>query len=521
MNYRTALAGTLILAGVFLLALRPEAATSSCEDLLGASVPDGAIDIAQTVIAGAFVPSDDYGRDTTALQQQAFAALPTFCRIALTSRPAGDSEIKIEVWLPISNWNGRLEAVGEGGLAGFIPYYNMTPALAQGYAVVGTDTGHVGNTARFMPDHPEKLIDFAYRSTHQMAIAAKAIIEAYYTRPPAWSYYNACSGGGRHGLTSAQRYPDDFQGIVAGASSWDQARLDASRIAINLTVNRTPEAQIPTSKYSMIHSAVLQACDADDGVSDSVLENPRACNFDYSELLCTGADGPSCLTAPQVESARTLTSSLVDPVTGNTLLESHLWPGAELQWDRLGGPEPLTNSVERVRNFHLKDPAWEPRLPNIAANVELAARLDNGLVASNNFDLKPFFDRGGKLLMWHGWSDPQVPAQHSVIYYNNVMQTVGPEDEQSIALFMLPGVTHCRGGEGPDTFDKMATISEWVEQGRRPSRILASRVRNGNTDRTRPLCPFPQVASYNGTGDTNDAANFSCAPVPTGSEIGP
>ncbi len=390
----------------------------------------------------------------------------------------------------------------------------MAPELAQGYAVAGTDTGHAGSTADFMPAHPEKLVDFAYRSTHEMAVAAKAIVAAFYGSPAHHAYYNACSGGGRHALTSAQRFPADFDGIVAGASSWNQARLDAARIAINLTVNRTADSRIPAAKYPMIHEAVLQACDAKDGVRDGVIESPQTCGFDYGLLVCRGADGPNCLTPAQVESARVMTSPFVDTASGRTLLEPHLWPGSELQWGTLGGPEPLANSVARVRHFHLKNPAFEFKLPNVAADVDRAAQMDNGLIASNNFDLRPFFGRGGKLLMWHGWSDPQVPAENSVIYFTNVVKTVGAPAADSLALFMMPGVLHCGGGPGPDTFDQMGAMTKWVESGQKPVSLEASRERDGKVDRTRPLCPYPQIAKYAGSGDTNSAASFSCAADP-------
>jgi feruloyl esterase len=261
----------------------------------------------------------------------------------------------------------------------------------------------------------------------------------------------------------------------------------------------------------MIHEAVLQACDALDGVKDGVLENPTKCPFDYASLTCKGADAPTCLTAPQVESAKVLTSVLKDPATGAVLFDgAHLWPGGELEWATLGGPEPLVNSVARVRNFHLKDPSWEFRLPGIAADIERATRMDNGLLASNNFNLKPFIDRGGKLLMYHGWGDPQVPAQNSVIYYDSVLKAVGKTAENSVALFMIPGMLHCSGGPGTDTFDKMGAMTQWVEQGKKPERIVASHLTNGQVDKTRPLCPFGQVAKYDGTGSTNDAASFSC-----------
>jgi feruloyl esterase len=512
MSHRAITFATFLLAAVVLLPA-PGLAAVRCEDLAQLSLSAATVTSARMVPAGGFALPGP-GRNTAA-QQQLFGKLPPFCRVMVTANPARDSDIKIEVWLPESGWNGKFQAVGEGGLAGFIPYALMAQALAEGYATSGTDTGHVGNNADFMPAHPDKLIDFAYRSTHEMAVAGKAVIGAFYDSAPRWSYYNACSGGGRHALTSAQRYPDDFHGIVAGAATWNQARLDAARIGVNLTVNRTPESRIPPGKYPMIHDAVLKACDGSDGVTDGVIENPGTCNFDYSTLACKGADGPSCLTAPQVESAKVLTSPFRDQGTGKVLLEAHLRPGAELQWGTLGGPEPLANSLARVRNFHLKDPAWEFRLVNIAADIERAARMDNGLLASDNFNLKPFFDRGGKLLMWHGWSDPQVPAQNSIIFFENVLKTVGARAQASIALFMLPGVLHCGGGPGPDTFDKMAAISKWVEQGQKPVRIVASHLTDGKADRTRPLCPFGQVARYGGVGNTNDATNFSCVAAST------
>jgi feruloyl esterase len=291
----------LLLTAVFLRPA-PAGAATRCEDLVQVSLSATTVTSSQKVAPGQFESTSAAGVGRAA--QQTFAELPSFCRVMLTSKPTSDSDIRIEVWLPESGWNGRFQAVGDGGLAGSIPFALMAAALAEGYATSGTDTGHVGGNADFMPGHPEKLIDFAYRSTHEMAVAGKAIIAAFYGNAPTWSYYNACSGGGRHALTSAQRYPADFHGIVAGAPSWNQARMDAARIGINLTVNRTPESRIPASKYPMIHDAVLRACDAADGVKDGVIENPRACNFDYATLACKGADDPSCLTAAQVESPR-------------------------------------------------------------------------------------------------------------------------------------------------------------------------------------------------------------------------
>lgn len=485
-------------------------AAQDCTGLQKLSLPGASVTAVEAVAAGALSVKGSPADNAVQLQA-ALSRLPAFCRVMVTAKPGKDSDIKIEVWLP-AGWNGRLQAVGDGGLAGYIPYALMAQAMAEGYATTGTDTGHVGASVDFMPAYPDKLLDFAYRSTHEMAVAAKAVIAAHYGKPPAYSYYNACSGGGRHGITSAQRYPNDFDGIVAGAPSWNQARLDAARIGINLVVNRTPEHRIPASKYPMIHRAVMQACDGLDGVVDGIIENPRACPFDYASLQCKGGDEATCLTAAQVESAKTLTSPFHDPASGRLLLAPHLRPGSELQWATMAGPKPLPNSLARVRNFHLKDTSWEFRLENIADDVERAVRMDRGLLASDNYNLKPFFDRGGKLLMWHGWSDPQVPAENSIIYYEGVRSTAGQTAaDAGMLLYMLPGVLHCRGGPGADSFDRMSAISAWVEKNQKPSRILASRRAEGKVVATRLLCPFPQVARYSGSGDTTDTANFSCA----------
>jgi feruloyl esterase len=468
-------------------------------------VQSGEVTAAVPVPIGGFSPG---GRGGAAAQQQ-YAGLPAFCRVMLTLRPSIDSEIKVEVWLPGSGWNGRYQAIGQGGMAGSIPYAAMAQALRSGYATSGTDTGHVGNNADFMPEHPEKLVDFAYRAMHEMAVNSKGIITAHFGSGPRWSYFNGCSGGGRHGLKSAERYPGDFDGILAGAASWNSLRLDAARVAVNRFVNRSADAVIPPSKYPIIHKAVLDACDGREGVRDGVVDNPMACQFDYASLACQGADAASCLTPAQVESARALTSPLRHSRSGQVLFEGHLWPGTELEWDTLAGPVPLDNALIRLRNIAFKNPKWDPAAFDID-DVERVDRLDDGLLASRNFNLKPYFDRGGKLLIWHGWADPQVTPSDSIIYYNNVLKTVGAGAENSMALFLLPGVSHCNGGPGTDTFDRMAAIEQWVEQGRKPTRLIASRLTNGTLERTRPICVFPQVAIYNGRGDANDASSFTC-----------
>ena len=484
---------------------------ASCEDLAKLRLPATTITSAQVVAAGAFKPPAE-SRAAARVSPRVYAGLPPFCRVMASATPTSDSDIRIEVWMPVSGWNGKYQAVGNGGWAGEIYYQDMAAALAAGYATSGTDTGHVGNSAEFALGHPEKLVDFAHRAIHEMAVKSKAVIQAHYGAAAKRSYFNGCSQGGRQGLTNAQRYPDDFNGIVAGAASWNYLRSHAARTAINLMVNRTPDSHIPANKLPMVHNAMLEMCDALDGVKDGIIENPTRCKFDPAMLQCKGADNPSCLTPAQVESAKALTSPLKHPTTGAILFANHLWPGAELGWATLGGPKPLVNALTAMQNIVFKDRNWDWRTMNVATDVDLTDKIDQGLLASNNFDLKPFFDRGGKLLMWHGWADPQVSPQNSITYFQNVLKTVGPAGANSVELFMLPGVYHCRGGPGPDTFDRMSAIEQWVEHGKKPTRLVASGLKEGKTERTRPLCPYGQVAQYRGSGSTDEAASFTCTP---------
>jgi feruloyl esterase len=431
--------------------------------------------------------------------------------VTATLTPTSDSDIKTEIWLPASGWNGKFQAVGNGGWAGTIPYPALAAAVRAGYAGAGTDTGHTGNNADFALGHPEKLMDLAYRSIHEMTVESKSVIHAYYGSPAKFSYYNGCSQGGRQGLAAAQQYPEDFNGIIAGAASWNQMRAHGAREALNLIVNKDGDSVIPPSKYRMIHEAVLNACDALDGVKDGVIENPQQCKFDYSALLCKAGDGADCLTKGQVESAKAMTSPLKDPRTGKILFDGHLMPGSELGWATLGGPEPLTLATSGMRNVVFQDRNWDYHKMDISTDIDRAAKSDKGVMYSGDPNLKPFFAHGGKLLMYHGWSDPQVNPLNSVIYHNNVLKTVGKEKAaNSIALFMIPGMNHCAGGPGTDTFDKVKVIEEWVEQGKKPTQIVASHLLNGQVDKTRPLCPYPQVAKYKGAGSTDDASNFSC-----------
>jgi feruloyl esterase len=487
----------------------PQAQRAACESLTGLTLKNGKIDTAQTVAAGSFTqPGRGAPRGAGA---NTFAALPAFCRVTASLTPSSDSDIKTEIWLPAANWNGKFQAVGNGGWAGTIPYPAIAAALAQGYAAAGSDGGHTGNNADFALGHPEKVIDLAYRSVHEVTVQAKVLINAVYGVGAKLSYYTGCSQGGRQGLAAAQKYPEDFDGIVAGAAAWNQMRAHGARVALNLIVNKTVDSVIPPQKYPMIHNAVLNACDTSDGLKDGVIENPTQCRFDYASLLCKDSDGPACLTKGQVESAKAMTSPLRDPKTGATLFEGHLVPGSELGWATLGGPQPLSFALSGMRNITFGNPNWDYHAMNISTDVDLADKSDKGIMFSGDPDLRSFFNRGGKLFLYHGWSDAQINPLNSVIYYENVLKTVGREKAaNSIALFMVPGMGHCQGGEGADTFDKVRTLEDWVERGQKPQRIIASHSTGGQVDKTRPLCPYGQVAKYSGTGSANDAANFSC-----------
>src|SRR5262245_35426080 len=349
------------------------AATIACETLGQVKLTSGTITAAQPVEAGAFAPPTPANAAATA----AFASLPAFCRVTARLTPTPDSDIRVEVWLPVSGWNRKLQAVGNGGLGGTIPYPALAAAVRAGYAAVGTDTGHVGGNADFVAGHPEKLVDFAYRAIHEMTITAKILVAAHYDARPARAYFNSCSTGGRQALIEAQRFPDDFDGIVAGDPSWDQMRLYAARVWLNTYVNRTPEAVIPRGKYPMMHNAVLDKCDALDGVKDGVIEDPAKCAFDWSTLTCSGADRADCLTKDQVETASAMTRPIRDPKSGSVLHPGRYYPGSELGWGGVAGPSPSGESHEGMRKI-VFTPAWDYHSINVPADVERAVTAEQG-----------------------------------------------------------------------------------------------------------------------------------------------
>jgi feruloyl esterase len=483
------------------------AGAATCESLATLVLPQATITSAQTVPAGAFqAPTNSRGGG------RAFASVPSFCRVAATLAPTSDSDIKIEVWLPMSGWNGKFQAVGNGGWAGMISYPALAQAVIGGYAGASTDAGHVGNTAAFAVGHPEKVVDMGFRAVHEMTVKAKLIIDAYYGSAPKTSFWNGCSQGGRQGITEAQRYPADFDAIVAGAPAVNWMLLNGVRMAINLKAHTTPDSYIPPEKYAMVHRAALEACDASDGVTDRVIDDPTHCKFDPQVLECRAGQNENCLTRAQVETARAMYAPLKNPKSGTVIFPALLTPGSESGWGTLAGPEPVGTALDGFKYVVNNDANWDWRKFDAATDIDRGVALDKGVLNSADANLKPFFDRGGKLLMYHGWSDPQVPALNSVDYFDAVLKAVGRQmASRSIQLYMVPGMLHCSGGPGTDSFDKMAAIEQWMRDGSAPAQIVASHFTDGLVDRTRPLCPYGQVARYKGTGSTDDAANFQCA----------
>jgi len=483
--------------------LAAEAAT--CESLSSLALPDTTITLAQTVPAGQLPLPPGRGG------QNPYKNLPALCRVAATLKPSSDSDIKIEVWLPQSGWNGKFQAVGNGGWAGVISYSEMAAALNAGYATASTDTGHTGGRGEFAFGHPEKLIDFGWRSEHEMTLKAKAIVNAFYGSAPKESYWNGCSTGGRQGLKEAQKFPNDYDGIIAGAP----ANRTALALWIAFSELKDPASRIPASKYPLVHQAVLEACDALDGVKDGLIENPTRCHFDPNALLCKGADNASCLTAPQVEAVRKIYSPATNPRTGQQLFPS-LVPGTELGWAVLGaGPDPSQVMLDHYKYVVFKDPNWDWRTFDFDRDNARANEPENAVMNATDPNLKSFFGHNGKLLLYHGWSDPNIAALSTIQYYNTVVDTMGgaAKTSNNIRLFLEPGMGHCGGGEGPNVFDKVGTMEQWVEHGKAPERIVASHSTGGKVDRTRPLCPYPQQAVYNGNGSIDEAQNFTCKEV--------
>ena len=479
-------------------------AAATCESLATLTLPSATVTLAQPVAAGAFSQPGGRGGATQ------FGDLPAFCRVAATLTPSSDSDIKIEVWLPAAGWNGKFQAVGNGAWQGSIAYPAMAEALRRGYATSSTDTGHVGGSASFGLGHPEKVIDFAYRSEHEMTVKAKAIVNAFYGSAPRFSYWNGCSAGGRQAMKEAQMFPADYDGIIAGSPGLDWSGRTAQAIRMAQAL-QNEAARLSSAATQVLHGAVVAACDALDGVKDGLIENPLACTFDPGVLACKAGEASGCLTPAQIDTARLLYSPIVDATTKRAI--PGLARGSELGWTDMGwSASARATGLDHFRYLIFADPAWDVQQFNLSTDVARLAEGPSGAIDAREPNLKPFFDRGGKLLQYHGWSDPQITPLNSIEYFKGVTAALGGASKVhgSYRLFMAPGMAHCGGGAGPNDFDELAALELWVEHGQAPDMIRASHMTNGKVDRTRPLCPYPQVAAYKGSGSIDEAANFIC-----------
>jgi hypothetical protein len=523
--------------------------TKTCENLPHTSLPGGHITSAQAVAAGRFVQP---GLKPDEKPPAVYAATPAFCRVTATLTPTPDSDIKIEVWMPLAGWNGKFRGQGNGGFAGYIDYKALASAVIDGDASGATDTGHATTDAAWALGHPEKIVDYGYRAIHEMTVQARSIVQAFYGSAPTRSYFASCSNGGRQALMEAQRFPSDYDGILAGApaNNWTPM-LAAGLHAVQVLDG---PGYIPGAKVPAIARAVVAACDAKDGVSDGVLNDPPQCHFDPQVMLCKGPDSDSCLTAPQVASLKAIYAGARD-VSGHLIFPGFL-PGAEAG---RGGWATWVFGTEQGKsagtfyvtgyfsNMVYDSPNWSYKTANVDAALKLANQKTGSAMNATDPNLKPFFDRGGKLIIYHGWNDPAISALNSIHYYQSVAETLGGnETGRSLRLYLVPGMQHCSGGPGATSFgqdesdiprdtqhDIYAALVEWVEKASAPSTIISTHYAPADpatatakvpdaartadppaVEMTRPLCVYPQIVKYSGTGDKNSAASFSCAAGP-------
>lgn len=461
-------------------------------------------------------------------------AVPAFCRVVGSARPSRDSDIRFEVWLPQADWNGRLWGVGNGNFAGSISDRAMGNRLYAGYAVVATDTGHETDSmdTYWANGHPEKVVDFGHRGVHEAIVNAKRIVAAYYNHAASRAYFGSCSDGGREALMEAQRYPADYDGIIAGAPALDWTHLMIGAAELDFRWFADPAHRIPAGKLPAIQSAVRAACP---GINEDVVDDPARCRFDPAVLTCAGAETDRCLTAEQVQTLRVL-------YTGRSPVSERLFPGFA-PGSEIGLNEdffrsgPGQGDVFRFANGFFKDlvfedPAWDFNTYDPARDARLADRKLAAVLNATNPDLSAFAGRGGKLILYHGWNDSTVPPWSTIEYFEQVRATMGEaKTRATVRLFMAPGMEHCGGGPGPNFFGTFlegkadpetnlsTALQRWVEEGIAPERIIATKRRDDENPssevvRSRPLCAWPLVARYRGQGSTDTASSFDCGPQP-------
>jgi hypothetical protein len=527
----------LLVAGVLFALTGTARAQQTCEALASLRLPT------VTITSATVVPPGPFAGPAGPAAPQRSLVVPGRCDVRGVIRPTTDSEIKFALWMPASGWNGKYRQEGNGGWAGTINLGGLIEPLTRGYAVAATDNGHEGGGASWAIGHPEKLIDFGHRAVHETSVQAKAIVRAFYGRAPERSYFNGCSNGGREALMEAQRYPEDFNGIIAGAPASDWSHLFTAFVWNERALLATPDSSIPPAKLPAIQRAVVASCDATDGLADGLIEDPRACRFDPGVLACKAGDGTDCLTDPQVEALRKIYAGPRNPRT-----MEQIYPGQPPGTEAIAGgwaawitpANPAASIQSGFGNSYysaavFEDPKWDFRTLDFDRDVAFGAAKAGAVLNATSPDLRSFRAAGGKLIQYHGWGDAANPATSSIEYYESVRaflgkypdgRTTGPRaTEDFYRLFMVPAMGHCGGGAGPNRFgnggsarpgdpehDIFAALERWVEQGVAPNQLIGTGTTTATPPAplTRPLCPYPQVARYRGTGDPTDAASFAC-----------
>jgi len=499
-------------AASLVVAAPSEAAT--CASLMSAVMPDVRVDLAQEVAGGAFVPP---GPAPNAQAANPYAGLPSFCRVAATVRPSSEAPIGIEVWLPVNGWNGRLRGIGNDGFYNSAPvgFAAMAAALRAGYTAVASDGGRQGDSSYILRS-TEQLTNFAYRATHEMTVAAKALATAFYGNGPKLAGVAECGGRGSIGLSSVQRYPADYDAVAVGEFIGDSTRHMANQWWVWQALHLDPASAIPPDKFPMIQRAAVASCDTvGDGIKDGIIGDPTKCTFDPGVIQCKAEDGPDCLTAPQVAAMRKIYAAATNP-RPKPRVAPPLMRGGESYWTPLIGPNPNAVSIAFFKYFALRDANWDYKTRPLDFDTDIAkADAQTAVLPINvtNPDIKAYVARGGKLMLYAGWGDPFVPPGISVDYYTKVVETIGKKAAQdSVRLFVVPGMRNCPGTGGADNFnfDPMAVVQQWKESGPAPDAIIAPHFRNGKEVGTRLICAYPKVAAYKGSGDAHEARNFSC-----------
>ena len=472
------------------------AAAPACEQLAALQLTHATVTLARAYPAGEFTSGRTF-------------QVPAFCRVAVTARPTADSDIKIEVWLP-QQWNGKLLGVDNGGFSGALNYAALAVAIDRGYGAVSTDTGHSGDQMDFGIGHPEKIVDWAYRAVHEMTVIAKTVVERSRGRSPAHSYFSGCSTGGQQALSEAQRYPADYDGVVAGDPGNNRINLIYGFLSSWLATHDASGKQLlPATKLPALTKAAVAACDTRDGLADGLIEDPRSCQFDPAVLACQGSETDACLTQVQIDAVRKVYAG------AKTADGRQLYPGwargSEAGWGTyiVNPKEPVR--IGLFRGWVFGNPEWDPR--SFDWNKDVAAvNAKYPFLSAMSTDYSAFKARGGKLIMYTGLADPVTSPLDTIAYYESVAAANGGIDatKSFYRFFPAPGMGHCGGGAGPNTFDMLSALEAWVERATAPDSIPASHAANGQIDRTRPLCPYPAVARYKGNGSIDDAANFSC-----------